>query len=43
MVQPVADRHDALKGKFEQFGRDRAWEESPVGRAHMRTPSKSTG
>jgi predicted nucleic acid-binding Zn-ribbon protein len=43
MVQPVADRHDALKGTVKQLGRDRAWEESPVGRAHMRTPSKSTG
>ena len=29
MVQPVADRHDALKGTVEQLGRDRAWEKSP--------------
>jgi chromosome segregation ATPase len=30
MVQPVADRHDALKGTVEQLGRDRAWEKSPL-------------
>ncbi len=30
MVQPVADRHDALKGTVEQHGRDRAWEKSPL-------------
>ena len=30
MVQPVADRHDALKGTVEQLGRDRAWEKSSV-------------
>jgi chromosome segregation ATPase len=30
MVQPVADRHDALKGTVEQLGRDRGWEKSPL-------------
>jgi hypothetical protein len=30
MVQPVADRHDALKGTVEQLGRDRAWEKRPL-------------
>jgi chromosome segregation ATPase len=32
MVQPVADRHDALRGTVEQLGRDRAWERGRVRR-----------
>jgi chromosome segregation ATPase len=36
MVQPVADRHNGLRGTVEQLGRDRAWEESPVGREGVR-------
>jgi hypothetical protein len=36
MVQPVADRHDVLRGTVEQLGRDRYWEESPVGREGVR-------
>ena len=36
MVQPVADRHDALKGTVEQLGRDRAWEKSPGEREGVR-------
>ena len=32
MVQPVADRHDALRGAVEQLDKDRGWEESPVER-----------
>jgi chromosome segregation ATPase len=36
MVQPVADRHDALRGTVEQLDRDRAWEESPVEREGVR-------
>jgi chromosome segregation ATPase len=42
MVQPVADRHDALQGTVEQLGRDRAWEESPVEREGVRVGGKST-
>jgi chromosome segregation ATPase len=40
MVQPVADRHDVLKGKVEQLGRDRTWEESPVGRKDVRVRAR---
>jgi predicted nucleic acid-binding Zn-ribbon protein len=36
MVQPVAYRHDALRGTVEQLDRDRAWEESPVEREGVR-------
>jgi chromosome segregation ATPase len=36
MVQPVVDRHDALRGTVEQTGRGRAWEESLVGREGVR-------
>jgi chromosome segregation ATPase len=36
MVQPVSDRHDALRGRIEQLDRDRAWEESPVEREGVR-------
>jgi chromosome segregation ATPase len=36
MVQPVADRHDALRGAVEQLGRDRAREKSPVEREGVR-------
>jgi hypothetical protein len=36
MVQPVSDRHDALRGRVEQLDRDRAWEESPVEREGVR-------
>ncbi len=36
MVQPIADRHDALRGRVEQLDRERAWEESPVERAGVR-------
>jgi predicted nucleic acid-binding Zn-ribbon protein len=36
MVQPVGDRHDALRGTVEQPGRGRAWEESLVGREGVR-------
>jgi predicted nucleic acid-binding Zn-ribbon protein len=43
MVQPVADRHDALRGTLEQLSKDRAREESPVGREGVRMRAKSTG
>ena len=36
VVQPVTDRHDALRASVEQLGRDRAWEESLVGREGVR-------
>ncbi len=36
MVQPVADRHDALRGTVELLDRDRAWGESPVEREGVR-------
>jgi chromosome segregation ATPase len=36
MVQPVADRHDALRGTVEQLDRDRGWEEGPVERERRR-------
>ena len=42
MVQPVADRHDALKGKLEQFGRDRALEENPAGRRDVRIRARAS-
>ena len=36
MVQPVADRHDALRRAVEQLGKDRASKESPAREGRMR-------
>lgn len=36
MVDPVAGKHDSLKGTVWQLGHDRAWAESPVGRGVLR-------
>ena len=42
LVEPVADRHDALRRLVEQLGRDRAREEGPVGKGDARVRARAS-